>query len=149
MDSGVLAAIMGIIGILIVIALIWLVISIIASWRIFTKAGEAGWKCLIPFYNSYVQFSFTWNTNIFWVWFGLSMVSNLISIIGGKNPGMIISLISFAIAVVVGVISIIATHKLSKAFGHGVGFTLGLLFLNPIFMLILAFGSSEYQGIPD
>lgn len=37
-------------------------------------------------------------------------------------------------------------HKLSKAFGHGIGFTLGLIFLSPIFMLILGFGNSQYIG---
>jgi hypothetical protein len=44
------------------------------------------------------------------------------------------------------VIYIIGLHKLSKAFGHGVGFTLGLIFFEPIFMLILGFGSSRYIG---
>lgn len=44
------------------------------------------------------------------------------------------------------VLSIVFYHKLSKAFGHGIGFTLGLIFLNPIFMLILAFGGSQYVG---
>ena len=44
------------------------------------------------------------------------------------------------------VIGITGLYKLSKAFGHGVGFTLGLMFLNPIFMMILGFGSDQYQG---
>jgi hypothetical protein len=35
---------------------------------------------------------------------------------------------------------------LSKSFGHGVGFTLGLIFLSVIFYYILAFGSSTYRG---
>ena len=37
-------------------------------------------------------------------------------------------------------------NDLSKSFGHGVGFTLGLLFLSLIFVYILAFGSSTYRG---
>ena len=40
----------------------------------------------------------------------------------------------------------ITWNDLSNAFGHGLGFTLGLIFLAPIFVLILAFGSSEYRG---
>ena len=44
------------------------------------------------------------------------------------------------------IIGIIVANDLSNAFGHGLGFTLGLIFLSPIFMLILAFGSSEYRG---
>lgn len=35
-----------------------------------------------------------------------------------------------------------------KAFGHGVGYGFGLWLLNTIFILILGFGSSTYQGVP-
>ncbi|MCR5651378.1 MAG: DUF5684 domain-containing protein [Lachnospiraceae bacterium] len=35
---------------------------------------------------------------------------------------------------------------MSKSFGHGFGFTLGLLFLSPLFTLILGLGSSQYIG---
>ena len=43
------------------------------------------------------------------------------------------------------VISVVVYARLSKVFGHGVGFTLGLVFLSGIFMLILGFGSSKYD----
>ena len=36
--------------------------------------------------------------------------------------------------------------NLAKAFGKGTGFIIGLIFLPNIFTLILAFGSSQYQG---
>ena len=36
-----------------------------------------------------------------------------------------------------------------RAFGHGVGFAIGMLFFEPIFMLILGFGSSAYLGPQD
>jgi hypothetical protein len=44
------------------------------------------------------------------------------------------------------VIIIIVYNDLSKSFGHGVGFTLGLIFLSWIFLAILAWGSSQYRG---
>lgn len=31
------------------------IVSIIAQWKLYQKAGEAGWKCLIPFYNEWVR----------------------------------------------------------------------------------------------
>lgn len=46
------------------------------------------------------------------------------------------------------VIEIMAKHNLSKAFGHGVGFTIGLYFFDPVFRMILGFGSSQYTGNP-
>lgn len=42
-------------------------------------------------------------------------------------------------------ITIYVMISLAKAFGKGTGFTVGLILLNTIFMLILAFGDSEYQ----
>ena len=42
------------------------------------------------------------------------------------------------------IIGIIAKFKLAKAFNKGVGFALGLIFLNTIFIAILAFGDSKY-----
>lgn len=41
---------------------------------------------------------------------------------------------------------IVQMHKLSKSFGHGIGYTLGLLFLPSIFMLILGFSDDRYVG---
>jgi hypothetical protein len=35
---------------------------------------------------------------------------------------------------------------LARVFGRGIGFGFGLLFLFPIFMLILAFGEAVYVG---
>jgi hypothetical protein len=87
---------------------------------IFTKAGRPGWPALIPIYSSYI----------------------LLKVIG--RPGWWLWL--FLIPVVNFVILIIVLNDLSKSFGHGVGFTIGLIFLSLIFVYILAFGSSTYRG---
>jgi len=44
------------------------------------------------------------------------------------------------------VFAIWMVNLLSKSYGHGVGFTVGLIFLSFIFMPILAFGNSKYAG---
>lgn len=52
-DTGILAAVAA-------MWFVWLavvVLMIIAQWKVFTKAGEAGWKVLIPFYNAYTIFN--------------------------------------------------------------------------------------------
>ena len=41
---------------------------------------------------------------------------------------------------------IISEYRLCKAFGHGGGWTVGLIFLNFIFIMMLGFGKSKYQG---
>lgn len=55
------ALILASIGTIVILAVGWYVLLAIAYWKIFEKAGEPGWKALIPFYNTYSQYKFTWN----------------------------------------------------------------------------------------
>lgn len=106
------------IGLLVALAI--LVFLIASVWRVFTKAGKAGWLVLIPLVNVYV----------------------LMKIAG--RPGW--WLILFLIPLVNLIISILVSLDLAKSFGKGAGFGLGLAFLGPIFYPILGFGSARYNG---
>lgn len=103
------------------------VLLIIAMWKIFTKAGKPGWASIVPIYNVIVMFQ-----------------------IIGLNPWLLllylIPVVNFVVAIV---FSIMQASRLSKSFGKGTGFALGLFFLNPIFLLILGFGDSKYIGIQN
>lgn len=100
------------------------VISIIANWKINTKAGEPGWACLVPIYANVVQFK-----------------------IVGLNPWLLLLyLIPFVNFVVIAVFAIVVPFRLAKSFGKDLGWGFGLWLLPFIFNLILAFGSSEYVG---
>lgn len=147
LNSDVLAALAGMLVGIIIVLLIVAVLMVIASWAIFTKAGEPGWKSLIPVYSQYTMYKVAWNPNMFWVSFGLSVLSNIVTKVGGDS--IIVTLISLLISIASLVVSVMFLDKLSKAFGHGTGFTVGLFFLQPIFYLILAFGSSEYEGAQE
>src|SRR4029077_182321 len=46
------------------------------------------------------------------------------------------------------IIGIIVWYDLAKSFGYGIAFTLGLIFLSPIFLLILSYGGAPYRGAP-
>jgi hypothetical protein len=35
-------------------------------WKIFEKAGEAGWKSIIPIYNVYIMYKIVGMKNWFW-----------------------------------------------------------------------------------
>jgi hypothetical protein len=95
-------------------------VAIVAKWKINTKAGQPGWACLIPFYNIYVEL-----------------------LIAGMSPLWMLSLLCFFVYPVTWIIQQVKT---AQRFGQGTGFALGLIFLNPIFLLILAFGSAQYVG---
>ena len=106
-----------------IVALTIVVIQIGAFWRVFTKAGEPGWACLVPIYNVLV----------------------LLRIIG-KPAWWIILMIVPVANLVIGIIECI---ELAKAFGKGGGFAAGLILLPFIFVPMLAWGDAEYQrGAP-
>ncbi len=190
--SKIVAVVLGFLAIYLVIAgIVWL-LTIIAKWIIYKKAGQPGWAAIIPFYHKFVLFKISWKNAlvVFLVWLILSIGS---SISGFKSLGDfaesykepesisemssgeeeksmtseqlndLVKSISDAseetnkssgneivsiIGTILGIIEIITNVKLAKAFGHGTGFAIGLIFLNFIFMLILAFGKSQYQGLP-
>lgn len=39
----------------IVFMLVFMILSIVIMWKLYYKAGYDGWKCLIPFYNTYIM----------------------------------------------------------------------------------------------
>ena len=123
---------------------VWYILQVVAYWKIFKKAGKPGWHSIIPILNTYDAYDLSWRG--FWglVFLGLTLAITLLSPNGtpAEGKGLLVAVLGIAVAV----IEIIDSYKLSKAFGHGIPFTLGLIFLNPIFMLILGFGSSTYRG---
>jgi len=111
---------LSILVILGLIELAVLVLLIVSFWKIFQKAGKPGWASIIPIYNIIVQLEIVGKP---WWWIFLLFIPVVNIVIG-----------------------IIIVHNLSKSFGQGVGFTLGLLFLGVIFYPILAFGDYKYVG---
>ena len=99
--------------------LIVLVIYIVSFWKIFNKAGEAGWKGVIPIYNMFVLIKIAGKP---WWWFLLLLVP--------------------VVNIVIGILLSIA---LAKRFDQGVLFGLGLAFLGFIFYPVLAFGKATYR----
>jgi hypothetical protein len=101
--------------------IVFLLVYILAGWRIFTKAGYDGWKILIPIYNVIIT----------------------LRIVGLSGWYVLVFFIPF-----VGfIMEIIVAYKLAKAFGYGVGMTI-LEFIAGIGLLIIGWGDSKYLG-PD
>lgn len=136
------------------------VLAIIAGWKIFKKAGQPGWKILIPIYNAYIFFKIVGMN--FWGWFAAILCCNILAgVFGGMtitNINQTVAGVQFNIDMnVVGwiftiaemILSIVMTAIFSKrlayAFKKGAGFAVGLFFLPFIFELILAFGSAKYD----
>lgn len=50
--GGLLADFAGVMFAIMLISIAILILMIVANWKLFTKAGEEGWKSIIPFYNT-------------------------------------------------------------------------------------------------
>ena len=122
--------------------IIWYVLCLVAHWRVFTKAGEAGWKALIPVYNEYVQYRICWSTKVFWLSLLLAVAASAIL----NTSESSFAVVWMACNIVYGLIVLITKIKLARSFGHGVLFGLGLLAATPIFTILLGLDSSRYQG---
>lgn len=127
MDDTIIGAIFGFLVSYSIVMLVLMVLYLVAMWRLFKKAGEPGWKCLIPIYNIVVLFKIAGLSP----WLILGYLATIIPIIG--------ALISFGITIYLAI-------SLAKAFGKSGAFAVGLILLQPIFICILGFGSSEYIG---
>ena len=108
------------IAIAVVIWLAFLAIYVVSLWKIFTKMGQPGWSGIVPILNYVVIARLSGKA---W-WYGLLPLVPCIGII----------------------FVIILLFDLAQLFGHGGGFTVGLVLLPIIFLPILAFGDSVYQG---
>ena len=120
-DAAYAAAASGVSAVYAILSLAISVLTLVAMWKLFVKAGRAGWKCLIPFYNTYCLYDIAWGNG----WLFLLMFVPCVNVVVG----------------------IMMLFKLAKAFGQGTGFGFGLLFLNTIFILILGFGSAEESSL--
>lgn len=121
------AAVGTMLATIIIVSLIVYVISVIAMWKLFTKAGKPGWASIVPIYNAVVLFQ-----------------------IAGLNPFLLLlALIPIVNVFAMIVLMILLNINLAKAFGKSTGFAVGLIFLNSIFMLILGLGDSQYVGLPE
>lgn len=109
------------IGIAIIFYLGVIFLMIASMWKIFEKAGEKGWKAIIPIYNLVVLLQIVGKPD----WWALLMllmpITHLIFLPWTYN-------------------------MLSKSFGKDEGFTVGLILLGIVFFPVLAFGDAEYQG---
>jgi hypothetical protein len=112
--SGVYGLVFSCVGLLLFVAVI------AGMWMIFEKAGEAGWKSIIPFYNIYV----------------------MLEIVG--RPGWWVIL--YFIPVAGFIVWVIMMIDLAKSFDRGIGFAIGLMFLPILFYPLLGFSDMQYYG---
>lgn len=109
-----------------VFMMILVVLNLLAFYKIFRKAGrEDAWAAFIPIYSTIV----------------------LLDVI--KRPWW--QFFMYFIPLYGIYLMIVDMNRLSKFFGKSEAFTVGLVFLSPLFLMILAFGPAKYNpnALPD
>ena len=109
-------------GFISTVIMLAIMIAVIAGcWKVFVKAGEPGWACLVPIYSFLVLLRIIGRP---WWWIFLAFIP------------------------VISLILLITPFDLAKRFDKGIGFGFGILFLGIIFIPILGFGDAEYTPPP-
>ena len=102
------------------VQLVVFVLVVVGLWKLFTKAGEAGWKAIIPIYNTIILMKIIGRP----IWWVLLLFVPCLNII----------------------IAIIVSFDVAKCYGKGTGYGLGLAIFPMIFYPILGFSDAQYLG---
>lgn len=126
-----------------------LALTLIGKYFIFEKMGMPGWKSLIPIYSDYLLFRELIGAGYFWGYIASALLAGscsafvTIGLVSGVMEFLFI-ITAVAACTVTIAIQIKLAHSLSKSFGHGIGYTFGLVFIEPIMLMILGLGNNRY-----
>ncbi len=119
MNNSLGGALLASFGTIFLISSVIGLVMIISMWKVFKKAGKPGWASIIPIYNIYVMIQIA------------------------KLPAY------YLLLYILPIVNIYAMFKiyieLAHKFDKSTGFGIGLIFLNFIFLPILAFGNATYE----
>lgn len=143
---------LGVSGFLVflIFVLAYVAMSFILRWNMFIKAGEPGWKSLIPVYSDYIEWKIAGFGKEFiqllLIGIGLIVLTLLFALLGAF--GMIVNFIFWIVYMVLAVIvTIRKCICLAHCFGKDDTFGLvGLLIFSTIGTLILSWGNCTYTA---
>jgi CDP-diglyceride synthetase len=131
--EALIVGVTAILGIIAIIIIALLVLQIIGMWKVFQKAGEKGWKAIIPFYNMAILYKIS----------GMSPYLVFVYL------GLLVPFVNIIVAAAIGVMSLYQVINLSKAFNKSTGFTVAIILVPFVAYLMLGFGKSEYIGFGE
>lgn len=129
------AASVGVVVFLLLIILAIYVVYAIALAKIFKKAGEEGWKAIIPFYNLFVLIQIS---GLNWWYFLIAISGTICTMLNIDGLSYVCNLAALAV-------NFFIFYNLAKKMRQQpVGFAVAAIFVAPIVTMILGF-SSKYS----
>lgn len=104
----------GVMFAVLLVCVLLAIISLVATIKIYKKLGLPGWGAIVPIYGQWILLKAVDLPG----WLSILPVANFIALI-------------------------VANYRLAGKFGKSAGFALGLVFLAPIFYMILGFGKDK------
>lgn len=137
--SGILGFMLLVMKIVITIKVIFIILGFVARYVIFEKAGQSGFKALIPIYNTYTKYKICNIWRLFFLELAILLLQLAFSLIEIDIIATILGLVASILE------GIVLQINLGKVFNKGIGFRFGLILFPEIFEIILAFGDSKYM----
>ena len=126
--------------ILIFVSLAVGILDIISYWKLFEKAGEPGWKSLIPFYNLFVITKIATGGYTAATWIAvLTALYYILLILVSITESVILTLIAFLALIPVVVLSCYIYYQFGKAYRKSTGWCVAMIFLNQILIIAMGF----------
>lgn len=110
----------GVMFVMFFVIILLAIVSLVATIKVYKKLGLPGWGVIVPIYGQ-------------WILLKAVDLPGWLSILPVAN----------------GIALIVANYRLAGKFGKGSGFGLGLVFLTPIFYMILGFGKASVVSETD
>jgi len=121
----------------------------VCRWIIFRKMGLRPWLGIIPGAREFMIFRHCWKVWPFLALLGLTIVAGFIvqttayMDISLPIPPFIKSNLTVVSLICLMTITVMMYKHLAFAFGRDIGYVMGLLFLNPVFLAMLAFSKKN------
>ncbi|MBR3534249.1 MAG: hypothetical protein IKN85_00320 [Oscillospiraceae bacterium] len=152
---------------LLVFSLALSVVMLVARYKLFEKAGEAGWKAIIPFYWSIILSKiatgkktlgavFVAAYSVFWIAYISFYYRQMVMLMGNLEGSMsasdaasimLFSLFVMVLSISMAVLNGILMFKFAKSYGKSEGWCVAMIFLSGILIIAMGFDKElKYVG---
>ena len=135
--NGILGLGLFVVIIILIIFFTMLTLYIVGRWKLYEKAGQEGWKSIIPFYNDWVYVEMAGLNS----WYFLLLIAGTISVVIGIDEDISISNGAFRLITLVGMF--FCNYNISKKL-HKDTLNAVLMTLFPYIMIPLIGFSDKY-----
>lgn len=150
-DSSVISSILGMLAGIWLIAVVFVVLRIVGRWKMFEKAGIAGWHSIIPFLNQYDWFSMAGFESP-WPAIGTAGTAVATILVGVTSAGdssgasTMAGMLLIAAIAVAGIMQIMSFFMVAERFGKSAG--VGILFWFFCDIMCMVAGFSDWKYTP-